>query len=123
MIIASVATCPAQALIEPREGYDLVEIWRCYATTDYKKEKILVYLTRERMSGGKFEAGVVEVSGTKQLAHFEVEGFNRRWDLVDSKYDFIIHPDGDGYYYDLTRLEEGETTKPAQYYTCVVSYK
>ena len=68
-------------------------------------------------------SGLIKVAGITYDAHFQVKGFNRRWDfglVEDGSYDyaFVIKPNGDGSYYDFSSTNTGKTINPSQLLTC-----
>ena len=98
------------------------EIWRCFERTDFSNATVLVELTRVTIDNEKFGVGEVSVAGITYPAIFEVAGLNRRWNFgLDELWDysFIIEPNGDGAYYDFSNVEDGDTTKPSQFFACL----
>ena len=72
--------------------------------------------------------GTVEFAGTVNYAQFEVKGLGRRWDWClqdDGSFGcaFVIEADGDGNYYDFTRVmpdPDGRSrAKPSDLFKCV----
>jgi hypothetical protein len=93
------------------------ETWSCWESYDTKRKE-LVRLTVFRDSG----IGGLVVAGSRQIADFEVQGFNRRrnFDFSEEekihRFAFIIEPVGDGLYYDFS--SGGKTACASQSYQC-----
>ena len=95
------------------------EEWRCFSTSDFFRENVLVRLTREMKRGVDLGSGEVSVAGVTHDARFEVAGIDRRWDFGgDMQYAFVIQPDGSGAYYDFSTVEDGGRTGPSQQFGC-----
>ena len=83
--------------------------WNCYSIGSYSKPIVVV------TADTKKNTGTVKVADTIQSASYSVQGFNRRWDFGDSNnYAFVIEPDGDASYYDLSRSDR----VPSQHLYC-----
>jgi len=105
-----------------------IQQWRCISHVDwtatkigigegFRDREIIVRLSRPRDK----EAGLGEitVAGTTHTAFFHVEGLSLRWYFgEDSRYSFIIEPDGSSGYYDFSGVEVGEKIPPTQRYGC-----
>ena len=103
---------------EPKQT--VIENWRCYDRLDFGKSNVLVKLARIRQQNGvSFVFGKVSVAGITHRTRFKIAGFERRWDFGENlNYAFVINPNGDGAYYDFSRLKPGETTTARQLYNC-----
>jgi len=91
------------------------EVWECkdvYASWD----TILVTATVE---DGR-QIGNISVAGVTHAAHFQVAGFDRRWDFDllpnrSYRYSFIIKPNGDATYFDFGNEEKA---MPSNFMKC-----
>lgn len=106
VIASGTASAVAQAKAKP------VEKWEC---RDYIADNWKNILVRATVDSGR-TTGTITVAGVENKTHFEVEGFNRRWDWGSSpsggyRFSFVITPDGTGRYYDFgdaTHLEKAQ---------------
>lgn len=100
------------------EGPVIVESWFCSPGTYYSATNVVVRAMV--FDGRKF--GDIDVAGGSQMAEFEIEGFNRRWNFgpVNKngiyRYTFIVRPDGNGIYYDFKST--GADASPSQFFGC-----
>lgn len=113
-----------------------IEHWRCYSRFDFDQERILVEALRGELLEQRIpelpsaSLGEVRVAGMSYQALFHVDGFDRTWTFGPAEelvadttphFIFLINPDGSGFYYDLSGVEKGESTRPTQTYECVDS--
>ena len=66
------------------------------------------------------QSGKIKVAGTEHLTHYQIQGFDRRWNFGDSKesYAFIINPNSYGFYYDFSTADEEGKAGPSQRFEC-----
>ena len=107
--------------VQAQEGRkEIIEAWRCFASSDFSKTTVLAKLTRRTLEGEAEGVGKVSVAGLTYPALFRVVGFDRRWDFGEEyDYTFIIEPSGRGRYFDFSSVEDGGTTNPSQFFKCV----
>lgn len=109
-VIALAAALSQSALAEVKE-----ETWVCIESGTYDWNKILVTAKAQY----DISRGTIEVASTTRSTHFQIDGFNRRWnfDLKEKGYDFsfYIQPDGDGY---LINFKGKTTAEASQYFDC-----
>ena len=143
---ASYDACVDELPVEPREhfqeGLDVCdeqrrvgalqavttasETWECYDRSAFDRATPLVVLDgllRMDSDIPNVGPGTVRLVGlVEHDARFGIAGLNRRWDFSedDGGYDFaiVIEPNGDGSYYDFSRVPTGESTGPNQLYSC-----
>lgn len=103
------------------------ETWECYERVSRDRATPLVLLDgllRMDSEVPNVGPGTVRLVGlVEHDARFGIAGLNRRWDFSldeDGTYDFaiVIEPNGDGSYYDFSRVAAGESTSPSQLYSC-----
>ena len=98
------------------------EVWLCYegVLAAMVKENPLITLTRH----GSGKSGDLTVIGLeKTMTAFLIEGFKRQWAWPNprsegSAYAFVIHPDGDAYYYVLDQADVDSRAQASETYKC-----
>ena len=61
-------------------------------------------------------------SDTGELTLYWRDGIDHRWSWgggSENEYSFTINPSGGGLYYNFSEISEGESTGPADWYSCV----
>ena len=102
------------------------ERWECFDRLARDRATPLVVLDgllRMDSAISNVGPGTVRLLGVVEHdAQFRIDGLDRRWNFGDgdTAYDFaiVIEPNGDGSYYDFSRVPTGESTGPKQLYYC-----
>ena len=95
--------------------------WRC---SEFLKDgPTLVEVGYIEFTGGSAPdySGFILFDGSDSgvLALYRRKGLERVWNWgPELKYQFNLHSDGNGFYYDFTGTKEGEKIKASQLFTC-----
>ena len=142
LFVALLSICPLVDAAEDDEDFDVKEweFWECFESSAYalyeaekrlgrtfsERPPVLVKLGRKRTSDEESRdllSGFVRFAENVTFGKFQITGLDRRWDWdiqsdASYEYSFVIEPNGDGSYYDFSRVESGESAQPSQLYQC-----
>ena len=94
---------------------EIVESWICQENSNGDWSEIIV---AAKINKGR-EDGVVEISGEKNIANFEIRSINKRWKFGPSyEYSFVIKPNGEAMYFDYSNVSQGDAVKPQMNLFC-----
>lgn len=102
--------------------------WECFDPIDFNKETVLVQLNGIKCAKDEVGLGSVFLGSRKdseQLGYFDIEGLAFVWrfglDGESGYYNYALRvlSNGNGYYYDFSNIDEGESIGPSQNFACV----
>ena len=94
---------------------EIVESWICQEKSNGDWSEIIA---TAKLNKGR-EDGVVEISGEKFIANYEMRGINNLWKFGSSyEYAFVVKLNGEAMYFDYSKVSKDDAVKPQMNLFC-----